>query len=201
MTGRGTEADPYWQHDVAIGVPASFDETRTDGIRFKIHQASERFGRAEGRELFPLTPDHGLRTYFHGKPYQRLANYEVTVDLSPAPSPSGEIGVVQSCRWNGFRHRDLGNAQGWYYPASRTLVLWECFLEERYRGGPPTHDTLHRIVWQGWERFLIDHSPGVERIVTTWEDIYDRESWREFLKAQGYRPAAPATFLKVATSA
>ena len=85
-----------------------------------------------------------------------------------------------------------------YYPENRTLVLWECFLEERYRGGSPWDDTLNLIVWQAWERFLIEHSPGVDTLVTTWEDIYDREIWRVFLEGQGYRQVSPASFAKKA---
>ena len=75
-------------------------------------------------------------------------------------------------------------------------MLWECFLEERYRGGPPWEDTLHLIIWQVWERFLIDHSPGADTLVTTWEDIYDRETWQLFLESQGYRRVTPASFAK-----
>jgi hypothetical protein len=75
-------------------------------------------------------------------------------------------------------------------------VLWECFLDDRYRGGAPTDDTLHLVVWQAWERFWIDHAPGAERLVTTWEDIYDRETWQLFLESQGYRRVAPASFAR-----
>jgi hypothetical protein len=48
-------------------------------------------------------------------------------------------------------------------------------------------DTLNLVIWQAWERFLIAYSPGVERIVTTWEDLYDRDTWQLFLEGQGYR--------------
>ena len=75
-------------------------------------------------------------------------------------------------------------------------MLWECFLEDRYRGGPPYEDTLHLVIWQAWERYLIGRAPGVERIVTTWEDSYDREDWQLFLEGQGYRRAAPASFAR-----
>jgi len=32
-----------------------------------------------------------------------------------------------------FAGRAAGNAQAWYYPADRVLVLWECYLYERAR--------------------------------------------------------------------
>lgn len=188
------DPDPYWQHDVAIEMPPSYDLTGGFGFRFKIHESTERYGRShEG--LVQLTGP-GTRSYFHGKPYQLIADHHLTVDLFAVPRPTGEIGTVEEARWEGFRHQDLGNAQGWYYPENRTLVLWECFLEERYRGGPPYEDTLHLVIWQAWERYLVEHAPGVERIVTTWEDLYDRETWQLFLEGQGYRQVAPASFAK-----
>ncbi len=39
-------------------------------------------------------------------------------------------------------------------------------------------------------------SPGAERIVTTWEDDYDRETWRRFLAGFGYRQVDKAAFEK-----
>lgn len=43
---------------------------------------------------------------------------------------------------------------------------------------------------------MIDHSPGADTLVTTWEDIYDRETWQVFLEGQGNRRVAPASFAK-----
>lgn len=33
--------------------------------------------------------------------------------------------------------------------------------------------------------------------MTTWEDIYPRERWADFLLTQGYAPDGPATFAKI----
>lgn len=186
--------DPYWQHDVAIETPPSYDLTAGFGFRFKVHEGTEQYGRSH-EDLVRLTGP-GTRLYFHGKPYQLLADHHLTVGLFSVPPPSGEIGLVEDVRWEGFKHQELGNAQGWYYPENRTLVLWECFLEERYRGGSPWDDTLNLIVWQAWEQFLIQHSSGADTLVTTWEDSYDREIWQVFLEGQGYRRTSPASFAK-----
>ena len=194
MSERSPLLDPYWQHDVAVETPPSYELTGGFGYRFKIHEATERYGRSH-EDLFQLRGP-GVRQYFHGKPYQLIADHHLTVGLFAVAPPTGEIGVVEDARWEGFRHQELGNAQGWYYPENRTLVLWECFLEERHRGGPPWEDTLNLVIWQSWERFLIHHSPGIEHVVTTWEDIYDRETWQLFLEGQGYRQVAPASFAK-----
>jgi len=197
MSERSPMHDPYWTHDVVIEMPQSYELTGGFGYRFKIHEARERYGRTH-EDLFQIKGP-GERAYFQGKPYQLVADYHLTVGLFAVAPPTGEIGVVEDTRWDGFRHQELGNAQGWYYPENRTLVLWECFLEERYRGGPPWEDTLNLVIWQSWERFLIDHSPDVERVFTTWEDIYDREIWQLFLEGQGYRQVTPASFAKEVT--
>ena len=55
------------------------------------------------------------------------------------------------------------------------------------------------MVWQAWERFLISHAPGVEQIVTTWEDSYSRDAWQLFLAGQNYHQVAPASFARSIT--
>jgi hypothetical protein len=193
MSEQPPSPDPYWQHDFEIDVPES-QKLLTFGYRFKVHEAMERYGRSH-EDLVTLSGP-GTRRYFHGKPYQLEPDYHLTVALHPVPPPTGEIGVVERSSWEGLRQREIGQAQGWYYPEAATVVLWECFLEEQHRGGSPWDDTLNLLVWRTWERFLLDHSPGVARVVTTWEDSYDRETWQVFLEGQGYQQVAPASFAK-----
>src|SRR5215210_4469868 len=188
-----SEQDPYWQHDFAVdlsplGDPPAF------GIRFKAHGSEEHYRGGAHDELVPLTVARGIRRYFHGKPYQLEPDYRLTVALHPVPPPTGEVGVVEEARWEGLRHKEIGQAQGWYYPEDATLIVWECFLEAHHRRGAPTEDPLHTAIWRGWERWLLSRSPGATRIVTTWEDLYDRPAWQAFLETQGYRPIAPAAF-------
>jgi hypothetical protein len=64
--------DPYWQHDVAIDVPPSYDLTGGFGFRFKIDEATERYGRSHEDLVVQLTGP-GTRLYFHGKPYRPSA--------------------------------------------------------------------------------------------------------------------------------
>jgi hypothetical protein len=104
--------------------------------------------------------------------------------------------VVEDARWEGLRRTEIGQAQGWYYPQDATLILSECFLEQRYRRGDPADDRLHLAIWQGWERWLLARSAGATRIVTTWEDEYERPAWERFLASQGYQAIAPAAFSK-----
>lgn len=189
------EQEPYWQQDFAIDLGQLGDRPGF-GVRFKVHQSEERFHYGARDELIPLTVSRGVRTYFHGKPYQLEPDYRLTIALHPVPPPSGEVGVVEEASWEGLRQREIGQAQAWYYPEDQILILWECFLEQSFRSGLPTEDPLHQAIWRAWEGSLVDHAPGVRRIVTTWEDLYDREHWQQFLSSQGYQPVTPAAFAK-----
>ena len=33
----------------------------------------------------------------------------------------------------GLRQNQVGNVQGWFYPADGVMVLWECFFESQVR--------------------------------------------------------------------
>ena len=53
-----------------------------------------------------------------------------------------------------MRHRDIGTAQAWWYPADRVLVLWECVLDDAVRRDDPNGDGVLATVWSGFERVL-----------------------------------------------
>ncbi len=46
------------------------------------------------------------------------------------------------------------------------------------------------------ETLLPARLPDVERLVTTWEDLYDRADWQAFLEQLGYAQLEPAIFSK-----
>ena len=85
--------------------------------------------------------------------------------------------------------------------SSRTPSGWtsrpaQCYLDDRFRQATPVEDPNLKTLWQGIEQVLLDQLPRSERIITTWEDIYQREQWQAFLLRQGYTPDTPATFVK-----
>jgi hypothetical protein len=52
-------------------------------------------------------------------------------------------------------------------------------------------------VWSGFERVLTRWFPQAERIATpSWEDLYERPAWQQFLAGQGYEPFTPGCFAK-----
>ena len=203
--GRPPERDPesYWQEDVSIG-ELEFQERRYP-LWMRLHRSTETY--REHRELVTLTQTTGEQLYFHAKPYILVPDLRLTVALDDPSRPSNgngvkppdarQIGRVLSAERAGWRSRDLGNAQGWSYPADRLIMLWECFLEDWCRRPDPTADPLLERVWGSFEERLIEGLPDAERIVTpSWEDLYSREDWQAFLMQQGYAPESSAVFSK-----
>ncbi|MGH2530923.1 MAG: hypothetical protein ACRDJW_01335 [Thermomicrobiales bacterium] len=185
--------DAYWGHDVVLGEARIGRETST--VRMHLHVSDEPYYLRE--ELLPLRHKSGDRAYVHGRPYVLEPEIRLTVDLYPTPTQDGAVGTVASSEWEGMRHREIGNAQAWYYPADHLLVLWECYLFDFARQKEPIGDTALRLVWTGFEETLLNRFPDAARIATpSWEDIYERPAWQQFLAGRGYEPFSPGCFVK-----
>ena len=164
-------------------------------VRLRWHQAEERIRGRE--ELVPLQHKTGPRLYVHARPYVLEPSISLTVDLYPTLAETGAVGEVVGSEWEGMRHREIGQAQAWYYPLDRLLVLWECYLLDAYRREDPVGDPALAGVWRGFEGELLGRFPKAQRIATpAWEDLYERPAWHAFLTRQGYEPAAPGVFVK-----
>jgi hypothetical protein len=189
------EEPPYWQEDIALG-EGRFYRGEPYGIRMRLHTTTERYGGRD--ELVPLTHPGGERVYVHGKPYILVPDITLTIGLYERPEDAGAVGEVTDAEWSGMRHEDIGQAQAWYYPADRLIVLWECYADDRHRGEDPARDETLTTLWTGFEDWLSDRFPEAARIVTTWEDIFDRQQWQAFLTSRGYAQESPAAFGKPA---
>jgi hypothetical protein len=109
------------------------------------------------------------------------------------------IGEVIGSNSEGFREVQVGNAQAWYYPADKTIVLWECFLfEERFRKDPLSQDANMQKLWQSFERYLAQKFPKAEILATPFNDPIAEsiEEYQAFLKTLGYSPLAEAAYGK-----
>jgi hypothetical protein len=185
--------DAYWSRDIALGEARIGRESSM--VRMRLHVSEERYGGRE--ELYPLTYKSGDRTYVHGRPYILEPEIRLTIDLYPTPTQDGAVGKVASSAWEGLRHRAIGNAQAWSYPADHLLVLWECYLFDAVRQREPLGDEALQLVWTGFEQALRDRFPDAKRIATpSWEDIYERPAWQQFLAGQEYEPFSPGCFVK-----
>lgn len=169
MSEREPRERPYFQEDLPLGrAPLRGRDTP---LFLHLHRGAERIA---GGTLVPLAHREGGCTYFHGKPYVVEPEITLTVATYPRPRPGGAVGEVAGSRVAGVRRREIGQAQAWHYPRDRLLLLWECYLLDRYQSGDPGEDFAQQALWQGFERALIARCPETERVATTWEDVYPR---------------------------
>ena len=97
-----------------------------------------------------------------------------------------------------FREAQVGNSQAWYYPADKTIVLWECFFDSRFHTHPFPTDTNMQKLWQSFEHWLIKQFPQASTLATPFHDpIADSiEEYQEFLTSLGYSPFVQGVFGK-----
>jgi hypothetical protein len=195
--------DSYWTHNLVIG--EGDIEGHRSLIRLHTHQSEEPYYHHE--ELFPITshrseerpPRGAKRIYFHAKPFILIPQMTITVGLTRPKADSREIGRVIGSDVTKLQEREIGNAQAWYYPTDKALVLWECYLSEPYRKDDPLQDPLLATVWQGFEETLLKELPDTTKVYTTYEPIYERPVYKTFLVQHGYRPVEKVAFVKEVT--
>jgi hypothetical protein len=108
------------------------------------------------------------------------------------------IGEVIGSHHEGFKEVQVGNAQAWYYHEDKTLVLWECFFDSRFRKHPLPKDTNMQNLWKSFEHWLIKQFPKASTLATPFNDPIAEsiEEYQAFLKSLGYSLIAQATFGK-----
>jgi hypothetical protein len=187
------DTDPYWTHNLILG--EGVVEGHKSLIRLHLHRSEEKAYHSES--LFPIATQRGeKRTYFHAKPYILIPQMTLTIGLTRPKVDSDEIGRVIGSDVTHLEEREIGNAQAWYYPADKALVLWECYLFEPHRQADPRKDALLTTVWKGLETTLLKELPDTTRIYTTYEPAYTRPVFTTFLAHGGYRPIEKAAFVK-----
>lgn len=192
---RPRQEDDYWTHDELIGEMQLYRDSYL--VRARLHVKPELYRQGRHEEIVPLRHPRGVRTYVQAKPYILHPDIRLTVQPSQTPTPGGEIGRVTASEVLGMRHEEIGQAQSWYYHEDRTLVIWEAFLEQRFRKADPRQDSNTAALWVWLEEDLRDRFPGARRLVTPFGDpLYDAHHYQEFLRSLGYRPVAEAVFGK-----
>ncbi len=179
------ETDPYWTEDLEIGLAELDGEPF--GVRLRVASQRERYW--ESRELLPVAR-HGERLYVQAQAYILWPVITLTASL-PATASAGAPGVVLESGYTGVRPMEIGDCQGWYYPEDGVAVLWECLVGDRYRAADPSQDRLLSLLWERFERNLLERSPNARRVVTpSWEPLYEPPAWHRFLEGRGYSPVA-----------
>jgi hypothetical protein len=188
------EPRPTRQLDEELGEVSFFGEPWT--LRVKAALLDEPYRRSLRSEIVPLTAERGTRTVVHAQPYIIVPH--ITLEVAPTAHPTGgQLGEVTDSRWEGMRPEYIGQCQGWYYHEDRTLVVWEALLEDRYQTGEAPDDANLRLLWQGFEAFLLRQFPDAQQLVTTPDDpLYEVADYQRFLKSLGYQPLSPQAFGK-----
>ena len=114
-------------------------------VHGRVHTIDERYFDGS-HEIISLTHRHGQRTYVMMHPYVLEPKLTLTVGLYSKPkhyadqeSSIGEV-IGSNLHLRDFEEAQVGNAQAWYYPADKTIVLWECYFDSRFTKHP-----LHQL--------------------------------------------------------
>jgi hypothetical protein len=148
--------DPYYTLDTSLfnGQFRYFGGELVQ-VRGKVHQSEERYSlRKAETDVEPIQTLRGTRTYIHIKPFVLVPDITLTVGLYREPQSTGAIGEVLEAHERKHREVEIGQAQAWYYPTDKTIVLWECFLNNFVREKPLLEDPSMRYLWENVARFL-----------------------------------------------
>ncbi len=195
--------DDYWSYDIPL-CTAQFPYYRNEErmVQGKIHVSQEHVYTGIVREIVPLRTKQGVRQYVNLHPYVLEPQTFINVGMYAAPKHYADqeaaIGQVLSAKVKGMRQHVIGNAQAWYYPTDKLLVLWECFFESGFRKHPLPDDANMQHLWKGFERWLLKQFPQATTLATPFNDpiAHSIEEYQAFLKTLGYSPLVEGAFGK-----
>jgi hypothetical protein len=197
-----TIEDDFWTEYIQF-FTAQFPTyyTKPQKVFGRFHTSEEEY-RDSSHEIIPVSQKKAKRTYVMMHPYVLEPKLTFTVGLYNNPKKyhdqESPIGEVLGSNHQGFREAQVGNAQAWYYHTDKTIVLWECFFEDRFLRHPLSVDINMQKLWQGFEHWLIRQFPHAKTLVTPNKDPIAEsiEEYQAFLKKLGYSPLAAAAFGK-----
>jgi hypothetical protein len=195
--------DEYWIHDIPLfPVAIRYYRNQPRMVQGRIHTAEESyFGAAS--EIVPLKHRKGTCIYINMHPYILEPEVFMTVGMYPKPKHYADqdeaIGEVVSTQVKCMRQNQVGNAQAWYYPVDKTIVIWECFFDSQIRNiHSLTEDAYMPKLWKTFEHWLSQQFPEATRIATPFNDPIAETiaEYQAFLRSLGYAPIAEAAFGK-----
>lgn len=199
--------DPFWTHDVALAegvlLSTGIHGPLPRSVRMRLHVSEENYPRGHGTsEIVPISDEPGRRAYVLAHPYVETPHVTLQVGLYDTPAAGRAVGEVISSRVEGTRPLQIGSAQAWYYPAEKTLILWELILVDHVRSVHvlPAEDETYLALWRAFEQQLVTLFPNAEQIATpSWDPAYSHDEWHRLLTILGYTPATPLAFTKPVT--
>jgi len=206
MSGNIAE-DSYWQQLVPVGDVSLHPRDGERKLYLQMHTSDEKYSDEMERELgLQLSAPRGIRTYVHAQPCILVPRILLTVALSEeadtVDAPHlvrqwGEpVGEVVHSEVNGIERRQIGNAQAWFYPSDRIIVLWECDIFHPYLTASKelTQDSVLTVSWCGFERILLDKFGEARQIITPgWSRRMRTRGGKPFCASKGTRHIRTAT--------
>jgi hypothetical protein len=195
--------DEYWtEHRQLFTAQFPSYYTKPQTVLGRFHTGEEDyFGAAS--EIMPLKHKKGRCTYVMMQPYVLEPILTLTVGLYQTPKHYADqdtaIGkTIGQPKQERFREVQVGNAQAWYYPGDKMIVLWECFLDDSFRKHPLAEDPNMQNLWKGFEHWLVKQFPEATTIATPFHDPIAETigEYQAFLKELGFSPLANAAFGK-----
>lgn len=151
-------------------------------------------------DIVPVSRREGERTYFSVEPYILEPKIILQVRLYDEPAADQSIGQVVGSgldEQQPMQRHPCGTAQGWFYPADRLLVIWECMLSKHFSDAPLLDDPNMSLLWQALEAWAVREFPDAQRIATPFRDPqYEDTAYQAFLARLGYQSVAKAAFGK-----
>jgi hypothetical protein len=175
--------------------------TKPQKVWGRFHTSVEQYTDSK-KEIIPIKEKKGKRTYVMMQPYVHEPNLTFTIGLYDKPKQYADqdssIGEVIGSKHEGFKEVKVGNAQAWYYHTDKTIVLWECFFEDRFRKDTLTKDKNMQDLWKRFELWLVKKFPKAQTVATPFNDPIAEsiEEYQLFLKKLGYSPIAQGAFGK-----
>jgi hypothetical protein len=195
--------DEFWtEHQPFFTTQFDSYNTKPQKVWSRFHTSEERyFGTTS--EIIPLEHKKGKKTYIMMHPYVLEPKLTLTIGLYNKPKQYADqedvIGkTIGAPHHEGFREAQLGNAQAWYYHEDKTIVLWECFFDERFMKHPLPMDVNMQNLWKRFELWLVKKFPKASTLATPFNDPIAEtiEEYQSFLRKLGYSPIAQAAFGK-----
>jgi hypothetical protein len=188
---------PYFTHDTSL-FTGTFAYFRNEPVlvRGKMHLADEAYTKSDvDLEIVPLSQKKGMSTYVNLKAYVLVPDIRITIGLYPQPKHYADqepaIGeVIDSYEKPRMKEQEIGDGQAWYYPADKTVVLWECGLYRHFEDNKPINQDPNMTgLWTGFETFLTQQFKDATQITTTHSDPdYDTKEYQQFLTSLGFAP-------------
>jgi hypothetical protein len=168
----------------------------------RFHTSEEQyFGTSS--EIIPLEHKKGKKTYIMMHPYVLEPKLTLTIGLYNKPKQYADqedvIGkTISTPQLEGFREAQMGNAQAWYYHEDKTIVLWECFFNDRFMKHPLPTDVNMQHLWKRFELWLVKKFPKATTLATPFNDPIAEsiDEYQSFLRKLGYSPIAQGAFGK-----